>query len=67
MQPGQYWTSSYYAGISTVLLVAVAIRRERNWQMRVLAAIQVLGLGLAPGHSGLLYRWLRPAIPGTDR
>ena len=26
MQPGQYWTSSYYAGIGTVLLVAVAVR-----------------------------------------
>ena len=30
LQTGQYWTSSYYAGIGTVLLVAVAVWRVRG-------------------------------------
>jgi hypothetical protein len=62
-QPGQYWTSSYYAGIGTVLLVAVAVRHARQWPMRVLAALLCLGLVLALGNSGLLYRWMRLCIP----
>ena len=64
MQRGQYWTSSYYAGIGTVLLVAVAVRRARDWRARVLAGLLFLGLVLALGNSGLLYRGLRFCVPG---
>ena len=64
MQSGQSWTSSYYAGIGTVLLVAVALRRVRDWRMRVLAALLCLALVLALGNSGLLYRGLRLCFPG---
>jgi hypothetical protein len=63
MQTGQYWTSSYYAGIGTVLLVAVAVRRARHWPVRVLAILLGLGLVLALGNTGLLYRGLRACLP----
>jgi hypothetical protein len=62
-QNGQYWTSSYYAGIGTVLLGAVAVRRVRDWRVRVLAGLLLLGLVMALGNSGLLYRWLRVCLP----
>ena len=62
-QPGQYWTSSYYAGIGTVLLVAVAVWRVRDWRVRFLAGLLALSLVLALGNSGLLYRWMRLCIP----
>jgi hypothetical protein len=64
MQQGQYWTSSYYAGIGTVLLVAVAVRRVCDWRVRVLAGLLCLGLVLALGDNGLLYRGLRLCFPG---
>ena len=64
MQHGQYWTSSYYAGIGTVLLVAVAVRRVCDWRVRVLAGLLCLGLVLALGDSGFLYRGLRLCCPG---
>jgi hypothetical protein len=63
MQTGQYWTSSYYAGIGTVLLVVVAVRRARHWPVRVLAILLGLGLVLALGNTGLLYRGLRACLP----
>ena len=63
MQPGQYWTSSYYAGIGTVLLVAVAVWRVRDWRVRTLAGLLGLALILALGNSGLLYHWMRVCIP----
>jgi len=64
MQHGQYWTSSYYAGIGTVLLVAVAVWRVRDWRVRVLAGLLCLGLVLALGDNGLLYHGLRLCFPG---
>ena len=61
---GQYWTSSYYAGIGTVLLGAVAVRRLPDWRVRVLAALVLLGLVLALGDCTLLYSGLRLCLPG---
>jgi hypothetical protein len=63
MQQSQYWTSSYYAGIGTVFLIAVAVRRVRDWRARVLAGLLCLGLVLALGDNGLLYRGLRLCFP----
>jgi hypothetical protein len=63
-QPGQYWTSSYYAGIGTVLLVVVAVWRVRDWRVRFMAVLLLLGLLLALGDGGLLYRGLRACVPG---
>jgi hypothetical protein len=63
-QNGQYWTSSYYAGIGTILLAAVAIWRARDWRVRAAALIVVLGLVLALGEATPLYRGLRACFPG---
>jgi hypothetical protein len=63
LQNGQYWTSSYYAGIGTVLLVAVAVWRVRDWRVRALAALLLLGMVLALGDGTWLYRGLRFCFP----
>ena len=64
LQNGQYWTSSYYAGIGTVLLAAVGVWRMRNWRVGAVAALALLGLVLAQGDSTLLYRGLQFCVPG---
>ena len=64
LQNGQYWTSSYYAGIGTVLLAAIAVWRVRDWRVRALAALVLLGMVLALGDATLLYRGLRACFPG---
>jgi hypothetical protein len=64
LQNGQYWTSSYYAGIGTVLLAAIAVWRVRDWRVRALAVLVLLGLVLAVGDATLLYRGLRACFPG---
>ena len=64
LQNGQYWTSSYYAGIGTVLLAAVAVWRVRDWRVRAMAVLVLLGLVLALGDGTLLYRGLRVCFPG---
>ena len=63
-QNGQYWTSSYYAGIGTILFGAVAVRRLRDWRVRALAGLLLLGLVMALGDGSLLYRGLRFCLPG---
>jgi hypothetical protein len=59
LQNTQYWTSSYYAGIGTVLLAAVALRRMRDWRVRLLAILCFLGLVLAWGNTSFLYSALQ--------
>jgi hypothetical protein len=63
-QIGQYWTSSYYSGIGTVLFVAVALRRVRDWRVWMLAGLLLLGLVMALGDGALLYRGLCFCFPG---
>ena len=63
-QIGQYWTSSYYGGIGTVLFGAVAVGRVRDWRVRVLAGLLLLGLLMALGDGSLLYRGVRFCLPG---
>jgi Bacterial membrane protein YfhO len=63
-QNGQYWTSSYYAGIATLLLAAVAVRRVRDWRVRVLAGLVFLGAVLALGEGTLLYSAVHACFPG---
>ena len=65
LQNGQYWTSSYYAGIGTVLLAAVAVWRVRDWRVRAMAALVLLGLILALGDGTLLYAGCAPAFPAS--
>jgi hypothetical protein len=63
-QPGQFWTSSYYAGVSTLLLAAVAVWRVRNWRVHLLAAITALCLILALGTRAWLYSIFYSYLPG---
>ena len=63
LQTGQYWTSSYYAGIGTVLLVAVALRHARHGPVRALTVLLGLSLIMALGDSGRLYRGFRACLP----
>ena len=62
-QEGQGWTNSYYAGPGAVWLAAIAVRRIREWRVRILAGFIFLGLVLALGNAGLLYPALRSALP----
>ena len=63
-QTGQYWTSSYYAGIGTVLLAAVAVWRVRDWRVRVLAGL-LFWLWFWPWATrALLYCGVRSCFPG---
>jgi hypothetical protein len=62
-QPGQNWTSSYYAGIGTLWLIAIAVRRARNWRAYIMAALLFAGLVLALGDVTPLYRVLRHVFP----
>ena len=63
LQDGQYWTSSYYGGIGTVLLATIAVWRVRDWRVWALAALLLLSLVLALGDNTPLYRSLRPCFP----
>ena len=63
-QNGQYWTSSYYAGIGTILFGAAAVRRLRDWRVCALAGLLLLGLVMALGNGSLLYRGLSFCFPG---
>jgi hypothetical protein len=64
LQNGQYWTSSYYAGVGTILLVAVAVWRVRDGRVRLLAGLGFFALLLAWGDATELYRILRFFFPG---
>jgi hypothetical protein len=64
LQNGQYWTSSYYAGVGTLLLALVAVRRVREWRVRLLAGLVLLGAVLALGDCTLLYGAVRACVPG---
>jgi hypothetical protein len=63
MQSGQYWTSSYYAGIGTVLLAIVALRHAGHWRVWVLAGSSAVCLMLAFGENSPLYPALRSCLP----
>jgi hypothetical protein len=63
LQNGQYWTSSYYAGIGTILLAGIAVWRMRDRRVRAMAALVLLGLVLALGDSTLLYRGFQFCFP----
>jgi hypothetical protein len=64
LQNGQYWTSSYYAGIGTVFLGAVALRHVRSWRLRVAAVCCLIGAVLAWGEGSVFYSALKLCFPG---
>lgn len=63
-QNGQYWTSSYYAGIGTVLLGAVSAWRMRDWRVRLLTILIFLGLVLSWGDTSVVFCALKWCVPG---
>jgi hypothetical protein len=63
VQYGQCWTSSFYAGIGTWLLVAVVYRGVRDWRVTALGALALMSLVLSWGDGGLVYHGLRAWFP----
>jgi hypothetical protein len=63
LQDGQYAFSSYYVGGGLVLLIMIAVRYATDWRARLAALLLLIGLILALGDSGVLYRLVRACIP----
>jgi hypothetical protein len=64
VQPGQYWTSSYYAGIGVVFLAGIALLRgRRNGRVWLLGAFLLGSLVLALGYNGFVFKWVQRLIP----
>ena len=61
-QNGQYWMLSYYTGIATVALAALALWRRRSVQVWLLGALTLFCLILAMGNSTPVYSWLSAHI-----
>jgi hypothetical protein len=62
-QPNQYWTTSYYLGAGTLTLAILAAVTSRDKRALLLAAVTGLGLILALGDNGYLYRVLKKVLP----
>jgi hypothetical protein len=62
-QSGQYWTSSYYLGAATLALALFALMASKEWRIRGVALLALLGLVLALGDAGVAYAALKRAIP----
>jgi len=58
MQNDQYWTISYYVGVTTMALGLWAVCRLRRWRVWLLAALTLLCLILALGRATPIYHWL---------
>jgi hypothetical protein len=64
LQPNQPWTVSYYVGIGTLSLAAVAAwRLRRQPEICGLAGVSLAGLVLALGNEGYVYAWLKHILP----
>ena len=63
MQPGQEWTTSYYAGILALLLALLALVKVRNARTAFLGLLALGGVLCAMGDSGLLLVLLRKLAP----
>jgi len=64
VQPNQYWTSSYYAGIGVVFLAGIALwRGRRSWRVWLLGAFLLASLVLALGYDGYVFRWVQQLFP----
>jgi len=63
MQPGQEWTTSYYAGILTLLLALLAVVKVRNARTTFLGLLALGGVLCAMGDSGLILKVLKMLAP----
>ncbi|HTV41167.1 MAG TPA: YfhO family protein [Candidatus Sulfotelmatobacter sp.] len=57
-QNGQYWILSYYTGVITVALAAMALWRRRSVEVWVMLALSIFCLVLATGNATPLYAWM---------
>lgn len=62
-QSGQYWISSYYAGIGVMAFVFLSWWLCREQRMWILTALGALSLVLALGNEGGLLGWMRRIFP----
>lgn len=62
-QFGQYWISSYYVGIGTLLLAVIAVCRCKERRVRFLASVAILSMIFALGTSGVAYEWFSKFVP----
>ena len=65
MQPGQEWTSSYYAGILTLLLALLAAVKIRGPRILCLGLMAVGGVLCAMGDSGFVLKFLKTLAPAA--
>jgi Bacterial membrane protein YfhO len=64
LQASQPWTSSYYLGVGTLALAALAVWRPRRLpEIYGLAGMTLAGLVLALGDNGYVYAWLKHVVP----
>ena len=63
IQPAQQWTTSYYLGIGTLALAAVAVWKVRSKHVRWLAAIALIGVILALGNQAFIYPLVKRIVP----
>jgi hypothetical protein len=62
-QRDQYWTSSYYLGVATLWLAGLTVFEWRNYRVRLLWLIAILGLLCALGEHTPFYPLLRRVVP----
>jgi len=62
LQHNQYWTGSYYVGVTTIALALVTLWRPRSWRVWLLGALLTLCLLLAVGNATPIYKWATRAI-----
>ena len=63
VQEGQNWTSSYYLGIGTLALAALAAWRIPDRKVRFLAGVALFGLLMSFGGHAFLYNWVEHVFP----
>jgi len=62
-QYGQYWTTSYYLGIGTILVALLALSGRRTRRVWFLTAVAAVGFILAGGDNNPLSRLARRLVP----
>jgi hypothetical protein len=62
-QPGHVFLITYYLGITTLVLAAMALWKARDRRAYLLGAAALFGLTISLGNSGYLYGWLTQMFP----
>lgn len=62
-QEAQQWTPSYYVGAGVLVLALWGVLQVRERRVAALAVVALLGSVLALGEHGVLYGWLKAAVP----